>query len=135
MEDGRGSSGREVIELLEVKSEERVDGGEPHRHPCLPIPTPSSPHHTSHHRPRASPLTSRGMSEGSAGSMATLTMGAAWNTMGARGRARGVLERVALLRMAASMPPMASTLPAGTLCVCGRCTAVLGDDGGAGGPR
>jgi len=41
----------------------------------------------------------------------------AWKVIGARGRARGVLDRVALLRMAASSPPMASTLPAGTACV------------------
>eukprot|EP00983_Pelagomonas_calceolata_P039155 1137061-Pelagomonas_calceolata.AAC.2 len=41
-----------------------------------------------------------------------------WKIMGAKGLAIGVLERVALFRMAASRPPMASTLPAGTACVC-----------------
>ena len=39
-----------------------------------------------------------------------------WKVMGANGRASGVLDRVALFKMAESRPPMASTLPAGTLC-------------------
>ena len=37
-----------------------------------------------------------------------------WKIIGAKGRAMGVSERVALFKMAASRPPRASTLPAGT---------------------
>ena len=46
----------------------------------------------------------------------TLTIAAAWNRRGARGRHAGVEQRVADLRIAESSPDMANTLPAGTDC-------------------
>jgi hypothetical protein len=55
------------------------------------------------------------MSVGQLGSSATLTMGAAWKVMGARGRQAGLDDSVADLRMDVSRPDSASTLPAGTL--------------------
>lgn len=54
------------------------------------------------------------MSVGQLGSRATLTMGAAWKVMGARGRQAGLLDSVALFRMVVSRPASANTLPAGT---------------------
>lgn len=62
-----------------------------------------------------SPCASAAMSVGQLGSRATLTMGAAWKVMGARGRQAGLLDRVALFRMVVSNPLRAKTLPAGTL--------------------
>lgn len=46
----------------------------------------------------------------------TLTMGAAWKVMGARGRQAGVDDSVADLSTTEPRPAMASTLPDGTLC-------------------
>jgi hypothetical protein len=43
-------------------------------------------------------------------------MGAAWNVMGASGRAQGELDRVALFNTLLSKPASASTHPAGTDC-------------------